>query len=238
MIRLMVKNLLNIWVRKKMSVEVERKFVCNADTLKTLEEIGVCVGQHQFCDQYFDTSKFDLTLKDIWLRKRTGCCELKCPVAVNGTEEKSGEQSKAAALCSRYKEITNLPEIQLRVKEVIKAVCEDGETETSPPQEDESWLSKMNLMCFAEYTTVRRSFTLEEEGVKIDLDQADFGYHVGEIEVLVPEGGDMQSALGKIERTARKLGLTGDQQVEGKMHVYLKKKNPEHYAKLLSALVL
>ncbi|KAL7374047.1 hypothetical protein ABVT39_020944 [Epinephelus coioides] len=239
MIRLMVKNLLNIWVRKKMNVEVERKFVCNADTLKTLEEIGaVCVGQRQFCDQYFDTSKFDLTLKDIWLRKRTGCWELKCPAAVNGTEEKSGEQSKAAALCSHYKEITNLPEIQLRVKEVIKAACEDGETETSPSQEDESWLSKMNLVCFAEYTTVRRSFTLEEEGVKIDLDQADFGYHVGEIEVLVPEGGDMQSALGKIERTARKLGLTGDQQVEGKMHVYLKKKYPEHYAKLLSARVL
>lgn len=116
-----------------------------------------------------------------------------------------GEQSKAAALCTRYKEITNLPEIQLRVKEVIKDVGEDSEASSS--QEDESWLSKVNLVCFAEFTTVRRSFTLEEEeGVQVDLDQADFGYHVGEIEVLVPEGGDVQSALEKIERTARKLG--------------------------------
>ncbi|XP_070784539.1 thiamine-triphosphatase [Enoplosus armatus] len=223
----------------QMSMEVERKFLCNADTLKTLEKIGaVCVGQRQFSDQYFDTPKFDLTLKDVWLRKRKGCWELKCPATVDGTEEMNGEQSKAAALCTRYMEITNLPEIQQRVKEVIKDMCEDRETETSSSQEDESWLSKMNLVCFAEFTTVRRSFTLEEEVVQIDLDQADFGYHVGEIEVLVPEGGDVQSALEKIERTAQKLGLTGDQRVEGKMNVYLKRNNPEHYARLLSEHVL
>lgn len=165
----------------------------------------MCVGQRQFHDQYFDTPKFDLTLRDVWLRKRKGCWELKCPTTVDGAEETSGEQRKAAALCTRYKEITSLPEIQLRVKEVIKDVCEDRET--SPSQEDEeSWLSKMNLVCFAEFATVRRTFTLAEEGVQIDLDQADFGYHVGEIEVLVPQGGDVQSALEKIERTARKLG--------------------------------
>lgn len=117
----------------------------------------------------------------------------------------SGEQSKAAALCTRYKEITSLPEIQLRVTEVIKDVCEDQETETGSSDQDESWLSKMNLVCFAEFTTVRRSFTLEEEGVQIDLDQADFGYHVGEVEVVVPEG-NVQAALEKIETTARKLG--------------------------------
>lgn len=220
----------------KMSVEVERKFLCNADTLKTLEKLGVCVGQRQFQDQYFDTPKFDLTLKDVWLRKRKGCWELKCPTTFEGTKETSGEQSTAAALCTRYKEITSLPEIQLRVKEVIKA-CEGGETSCS--QEDvEAWLSKMSLICFADFTTVRQSFTLEEEGVQIDLDQADFGYHVGEIEVLVPDGGDVQSALEKIERTAQKLGLTGNQRVEGKMNVYLKQHHPEHYAKLLSEHVL
>ncbi|KAF0028249.1 hypothetical protein F2P81_019336 [Scophthalmus maximus] len=191
----------------QMSVEVERKFICNAETLKTLEEIGaVCLGQRQFHDQYFDNPQFDLTLRDMWLRKRKGCWELKCPtVAVGGTEAMSGEQSKAAALCTRYKEITSLHDIQLRVTEVIKDVCEDGDTEVASSHQDESWLGKINLVCFAEFTTVRRSFTLEEEGVQIDLDQADFGYHVGEVEVLVPEGGDVQAALEKIERTARRL---------------------------------
>lgn len=165
----------------------------------------MCVAQRTFRDQYFDTPKFDLTLRDMWLRTRKGCWELKCPTTVDGAEETSGEQSKAAALCTSYKEITNLPEIQLRVKEVIEEFCEDRE-KSSSQEDEESWVSKINLVCFAEFTTVRQSFTLEEEGVQIDLDQADFGYSVGEIEVLVPEGGDVQSALEKIERTARKLG--------------------------------
>ncbi|XP_031728266.1 thiamine-triphosphatase isoform X1 [Anarrhichthys ocellatus] len=222
-----------------MSVEVERKFVCNADTLKTLEEIGaVCVGRWEFRDQYFDTPEFDLTLRDMWLRKRKACWELKCPTTVNGTDEASGGQSKAAALCSRYREITNLPKIQQRVREVMKDIREDGETEASPSQEDESWLSEMNLVRFADFTTVRQSFTLEEKGVQIDLDQADFGYQVGEIEVLVPDGGDVQSALEKIERMAGKLGLTGDQRVDGKMNVYLQRNYPEHHAKLLREHVL
>ncbi|XP_019942781.1 thiamine-triphosphatase [Paralichthys olivaceus] len=217
-----------------MSVEVERKFICDADTLKTLEELGaVCVGQKQFQDQYFDNPQFDLTLRDMWLRKRKGCWELKCPA-----EETSGEQSRAAALCTRYKEITSLHEIQLRVAAIIPDVCEDRDTETASSHQDESWLSRKNLACFAEFTTLRQSFNLEEGGVQIDLDQADFGYHVGELEVVIPEGGDVQAALEKIERTAQKLGLTGDRRVEGKMNVFLKRYHPEHYAKLLSAHIL
>ncbi|XP_030612483.1 thiamine-triphosphatase [Archocentrus centrarchus] len=223
-----------------MSVEVERKFLCNADTVQRLEEIGaVCVGQRQIHDQYFDTPEFHLTLRDMWLRKRKGCWELKCPTAAaSETEALGGKQSEAAALCTRYREITSLPEIHLRVTEAIKDTCEDRVSEAGFSQEDESWLSKLNLVCFAEFTTVRRSFTLKEEGVQIDLDQADFGYHVGELEVLIPEGGDLQAALEKIRKTAEKLGLTGDQRVKGKMDVFLKRNRPEHYAKLLSEHIL
>ncbi|MEQ2171551.1 hypothetical protein GOODEAATRI_011896 [Goodea atripinnis] len=251
-----------------MSVEVEQKFLFNSDTVKTIEEIGVCVGLKQFHDQYFDTPDFKLTLRDVWLRRRKQSWELKCPTAtVSGTGEPGREQS----LCTQYKEITNLPEIYQRVKEFIKEACEDGETEVTPSDEDDSWLGKMNLRCFAEFTTTRRSFTLKgEQGVQIDLDQADFGYHVGEIEVLVPEGGDMQSAQEKIRHTAQKLGelkairlyallcicnriiseavkffssvfhsgLNEERRVEGKMTVYLKRYRPEQYATLLSAHVL
>ncbi|XP_028290645.1 thiamine-triphosphatase isoform X2 [Gouania willdenowi] len=217
-----------------MNVEVERKFVCTADTMKALESMGVCVGQRRFHDQYYDTQKFDLTLKDMWLRKRKGCWELKCPTA----KEASSDHSQAAALCTRYQEITDVPEIHRRVGEVLKVSPE--ETQTSSEQEDEPWLVRCGLVCFAEFTTERRSFTLseEEEGVQIDLDQADFGYHVGEIEVLVPEGGDVQCALEKIRKTAQRLGLSNDQKVEGKMDVYLRKHHPEHYAKLLIEHVL
>uniref|UniRef100_A0A3Q2CB42 Thiamine triphosphatase n=1 Tax=Cyprinodon variegatus TaxID=28743 RepID=A0A3Q2CB42_CYPVA len=194
-----------------MSVEVEQKFIFDSDTLKT------------FHDQYFDTPDFKLTLRDTWLRRRKQSWELKCPTAaVSRTEE---------SLCTQYKEITNLSEIYQRVKELINNAPETDET---PSDEDDSWLSELHLVCFAEFTTTRRSFTLKGvEGVQIDLDQADFGYHVGEIEVLVPEGGDMLSAQEKIRQTAQRLG-----EVEGKMTVYLKRYRPEQYAKLLSAHIL
>ncbi|XP_068200024.1 thiamine-triphosphatase isoform X2 [Antennarius striatus] len=215
----------------KMSVEVERKFLCNADTRKALEQIGVCVGQRQFQDQYFDTPMFDLTLRNMWLRKRNKeCWELKCE-AVDGTEEMSRQQTRAVSMCTQYKEITSLHEIQLRLKEVLKT---NSDCEANSLQEDECWLGEMNLVPFAEFITERWSYTLEEDGVQVDLDRADFGYSVGEIEVLVPEGGNVKSALEKIERTAQKLGLTGNQRVDGKMNVYLQRNHPEHYAKLLS----
>ncbi|XP_077364591.1 thiamine-triphosphatase isoform X2 [Festucalex cinctus] len=203
-----------------MSIEVERKFVCNANRLKILEEIGACAGQFQFQDRYFDTPQFDLTLKDVWLRQRKGCWELKCPTITDKeAEETQGEPSKAAMLCTRYKEITDLTDIRLKLKEVLKdtgdkfSMTECCQTLTDHHGlaemncvSEECWTSAMNLVCFAEFTTVRRTFTLEEDGVHVDLDETDFGYAVGEIEVLVSEGGDMQAALDKIERTAKKLG--------------------------------
>lgn len=160
-----------------------------------ISSTAVCVHQHQFHDKYFDSPTFVLTLRDMWLRERQGCWELKCPTVTTNA---------AAELFTRYKEITNLSEIQMRVEEVLKG-GENGERSPSL-QDEESWLETYNLLCFAEFTTTRQSFVLQEEGVRVDLDQADFGYSVGEIEVLVPEGGDVNSALDKIERTAQKLG--------------------------------
>ncbi|XP_057679819.1 thiamine-triphosphatase [Corythoichthys intestinalis] len=228
-----------------MSIEVERKFVCDAKSLKVLEEIGVCAGQCQFQDRYFDTPQFDLTLRDFWLRQRKGCWELKCPLApVKGASATPGEPSRADTLCTRYKEITNVADIHLKLKEVLKDIFKNEEIlmtescQTLIDHQNEFWASAMNLVCFAEFTTVRRTFTFEGEGVHVDLDEADFGYSVGEIEVLLPEGGDMQAALDKIERTAKKLGVTGDQGVDGKMSVYLQRNYPAHYARLLSQNIL
>ncbi|XP_063063372.1 thiamine-triphosphatase [Engraulis encrasicolus] len=243
-----------------MSVEVERKFVCDPEIHTKLKDIGaICIGQRRFQDQYFDSPDFDLTLKDFWLRCREGCWELKCPV-VPKTQKHS---SQAEGLCSRYREITTVPEIQAEIaKAMAGRLChpigsckdDDGDdnkaTETSDVGSaavlcDDSmadWLRERNLTCFAKYTTERCSFSLAEDGVegvvRVDLDQADFGYCVGEIEVLVADGGDIQAAQQRIERTADKLGLSSGQRVEGKMDVYLQRNNPDHYAKLLAAHIL
>uniref|UniRef100_A0A3P8VLC2 Thiamine triphosphatase n=1 Tax=Cynoglossus semilaevis TaxID=244447 RepID=A0A3P8VLC2_CYNSE len=201
--------------------------------------LPVCVGHHQFHDQYFDTPTFDLTLRNMWLRKRKGCWELKCPTtqSVNSTQNSSGQQSKAG-LCTQYNELTNLHEIHQRVIEVINAVCEERGTKPIQLDLEESWVQNANLVCFAEFTTIRQSFALKGEGVNVDLDQADFGYQVGEVEVVIPKGGDVQAALEKIENIAKKLGLNPHERVLGKMDVYLKKNNPEHLATLKRMHVL
>lgn len=216
----------------------------------------MCIGQCEFHDQYFDTPDFDLTLRDMWLRKRKGSWELKCPTALSKTEETIGEQPNETSLCTRYKEITSLPEIKLKVKEVFKN-CAGGSINTGqrndhlvmveqlsheehcgPEGFSDSLPGELHLLCFAEFTTVRCCFTLPEEGVQIVLDQADFGYSVGEIEVLVQEEEDVGSAMEKIGKAARKLSLTRNLRIEGKMGVYLQRYCPKHYAKLKNAEII
>uniref|UniRef100_A0A671QLY2 Thiamine-triphosphatase n=1 Tax=Sinocyclocheilus anshuiensis TaxID=1608454 RepID=A0A671QLY2_9TELE len=234
-----------------MTVEVERKFVCDAEIMWKLQDIGAkCIGQRQFRDQYFDSPDFILTLKDFWLRCREGLWELKCP-AVSGTTPDNDTET----VCTRYREITSLPLIQSEVSRIIREHTAEGSESNSSQREqidkvaenedteicsadDTKWLNDLNLVCFAEFKTERCSYTLEREAgaVRVDLDQADFGYCVGEIEVLVPEGGDMNAALQRITGTA--ILLHCEKKVKGKMDVYLQRYRPEHYAKLLSAHIL
>ncbi|XP_017308786.1 thiamine-triphosphatase [Ictalurus punctatus] len=227
-----------------MSVEVERKFVCDSQVLEKLKDIGaVCLGQNEFKDQYFDSADFTLTLKDFWLRKREGSWELKRPAASHLNAEK-----RAQDVCTKYREITEVLQIRAELIAVMgistERTSDSLQTEQSKDvhAEFEKWLQDLKLECFAEFTTVRCSYALGYEGddrkVRVDLDQADFGYCVGEIEVLVSEGDEMTSAMQYIEKTAQKLGLSSQKKTQGKMHVYLQRFRPDHYAELLKAHVM
>ncbi|KAG9283243.1 thiamine-triphosphatase [Astyanax mexicanus] len=226
-----------------MSVEVERKFVCESDIQDKLKNIGaVCIGQSEFKDRYYDSPDYTLTLRDFWLRKREESWELKCPAFSRTDVEKIDE-----ALCTKYREVTDLKKIQAVVKTVCSGAVEGSldvseQKMTDNYNKNETWLKDLMLVCFAEYTTQRCSYVFEEDGgdgkVRVDLDQADFGYCVGEIEVLVSEGGDMQSAQHRIQKMAEKLGLGGEKRIQGKMDVYLQRYCPDHYAKLIKAHIL
>ncbi|XP_065151050.1 thiamine-triphosphatase [Paramisgurnus dabryanus] len=236
-----------------MTVEVERKFVCDAEVTRKLLDIGAkCIGQRQFQDQYFDTPDFILTLNNFWLRCREGMWELKCPTVWG-----SGPVNETETLCTRYKEITSFPLVQSEVRRIIRAHTTEGSESNSSqreqidkvrenegtdscPTDDKKWLIDLNLVCFAEYKTERCSYKLErEEGaVRVDLDKADFDYCVGEIEVLVPEGGEVNTALQRVTKIAAELGLSSEKKVKGKMDVYLQRYQPDQYAKLVSAHIL
>ncbi|KAF7691754.1 thiamine-triphosphatase [Silurus meridionalis] len=223
-----------------MPVEVERKFVCDTHILEKLKEIGaVCLGQYEFKDQYFDSTDFTLTLKDFWLRKREGSWELK-----RSTSSHSNADKRAQGGCTKYREITDMLQIRAELMEVyVDPTSDSFQTERGKDvHEFEKWLQEMKLECFAEFTTQRCSYALEyDEGhgkVRVDLDRADFGYCVGEIEVLVAEGNEMKSAMQSIEKTAEILGISGEQKTRGKMEVYLQRFRPDHYTELLKAHVM
>lgn len=121
----------------------------------------------------------------------------------------------AEHVCSNYREIIDLLQIKAELMAMLGIYTEHTSDSLQTEQgkdvhaEFEKWLQDLKLGCFAEFTTVRCSYALECKGedrrVRVDLDQADFGYCVGEIEVLVSEGGEM-SAMQSIEKTAQKLG--------------------------------
>lgn len=179
-----------------------------------------CIGQRRFQDQYFDSPDVILTLNDFWLRCREGLWELKCPAVLG-----SKPVNETETLCTRYKEITSFPLVQSEVRRIIKEHTGNGSESNSSqreqidkvaenedtgscPADDKKWLTDLNLVCFAEFKTERCSYVLEREGgaARVDLDQADFDYCVGEIEVLVPEGGDINEALQRITKIAEELG--------------------------------
>lgn len=167
--------------------------------------LAVCLGQHEFKDQYFDSADYALTIKDFWLRNREGSWELKRPTSDLNAE------ATVQNLCSKYREITDVLQIRAELMAIMD-ICTEHTLASAHTEQAEfkKWLQDMKLECFAEFTTVRCSYALEYEEdnrrVRVDLDQADFGYCVGEIEVLVSEGVEMKSAMKSIEKTARELG--------------------------------
>ncbi|XP_058872962.1 thiamine-triphosphatase isoform X2 [Acipenser ruthenus] len=103
-------------------------------------------------------------------------------------------------------------------------------------QTDSAWLGEFALVQFASFTTVRRSYILQG-GVRADLDLVDFGFAVGELEVLVETPEQIPAGAERIAELVEKLGLSEacKNRVPGKMDAYLKQFHPEHYGRLLRA---
>ncbi|XP_024075511.2 LOW QUALITY PROTEIN: thiamine-triphosphatase, partial [Terrapene carolina triunguis] len=94
----------------------------------------------------------------------------------------------------------------------------------------------LGLQEFASFVTRRRSYRLG--GLRVDLDQADFGYAVAEVEALVGAQEDVPAALEEVLQLRRALGRDGATRVPGKMSIYLQRHRPRHYQELLRAGVL
>ncbi|XP_048373851.1 thiamine-triphosphatase [Sphaerodactylus townsendi] len=230
------------------SVEVEQKFLFGPGTEEKLVAQGAAlVGNVSFRDQYFDTPDWRLTLADHWLRKREGAgWELKCPppectgISNPATENQSPRglpQVPARALrggtsridcATRYQEVT-CPH------NIVARVCGLLGVESAARLDDDvaRTVEELGLEEFATFVTHRRKYHVD--GLSVDLDEADFGYAVGEVEAVVTKQEDVPVVLKRIQEVFRQLGFEEKTKIPGKMSVYLKKFRPAHYESLVRA---
>jgi hypothetical protein len=88
----------------------------------------------------------------------------------------------------------------------------------------------MNITPFAALKLPEKNISVKI--LTIDLDLTNFGYQIGEIEVIVQSQDHILTAEDKIQRFARELGLNITSGVPGKVLTYLQRIRPEHYQAL------
>lgn len=172
--------------------EVESKFRVPSGFEKLAQMKGAKLLQRTtFTDVYFDAPNHELTLTGRWLRKRDSRWELKIQklknehwIESNCEIEDEGEivNELLKTLTARY---SNVIRDCTSVEDIIQSTC---------------------CKQIASFTTRRTVFEMPN-GVLIDLDQASFGYQVGELEVVVAKEKDIELAKENIQKTARLLGM-------------------------------
>ncbi|KAB1278102.1 Thiamine-triphosphatase [Camelus dromedarius] len=205
-------------------IEVERKFIPGPGTEERLQELGA-VLEHRvtFRDSYYDTPELSLMRADHWLRQREGSgWEFKCP----GATSVSGPHTE-------YMELTAEPAIVAQLCEVLGAeVLGAGGVAAT--------LGPLGLQEVASFVTKRSAWKLvlsgadeEEPPLRVDLDTADFGYAVGEVEALVHKEAEVPTALKKIHSLSSMLGVPAQETAPAKLIVYLQHFRPQDYQRLL-----
>lgn len=195
-------------------IEVEKKFILKDEDIDRLTQGAEFISEKTFTDTYYDTVDFSLTTKDMWLRQRGDRFELKVPL-------NQGESISNRVL-DQYEEYETEEEIRkiLRLPE-HKTLKED--------LEDAGYHSIGTL------TTTRKKYKKGE--FIIDLDIIDFGYQIGEIELMVKDQSEIQEASDKIIAFAKENGLIITA-VRGKIIEYIHRNDPKHYQALVDAGVV
>lgn len=180
-----------------MSIEVEHKFVVGPHTQAALASLGAArEGCVSFKDIYYDTNEHTISFQDLWLRQRDGAWQLKHPVQKHA--------SKPAT--DQYRELESEKDIlnHLVTSEALLSDLEQRHQQLSL----ERLVSEGELVSIAEFVTTRETWLLnvKELHLSIVLDTADFGYSVGEVEMMVESLDGVAEAKTRVRELADLIG--------------------------------
>ena len=195
-------------------IEVEKKFILSEQDKKRLTKDAEFLSERVFTDIYYDTEIFSLTANDKWLRSREGRFELKLPL-----------HEGADRLADQYDEL----EDEQKIREALDLPINENLADD---------LTKAGYSPFCTCKTTRRKYKKELFIIDLDIvDFQDFAYNIGEIELMVSEKSEIESAIEKIMDFAKSQNLT-IAPVRGKIVEYLKRAKPNHYQTLVKKKVV
>ncbi|XP_050030314.1 thiamine-triphosphatase-like [Dermacentor andersoni] len=214
--------------------EIERKFRVPPDVERRLLALGASlVSRRTFVDAYYDTEDYFLCLRDHWLRLRSdenNTWELK--------HRRKGDASCGAA--AAYREVRGDAQIMATLGEVLPRA-----RLVNDAQRVSDLVANGTLRELALITTVRKTFKAPGMNAVVDIDETDWGFSVGEIEVVLVEsddgsdlaGADVERATAEIAALSSQLGVDEEgPPPEGKVESYLKLRRPELYYRLLDCI--
>lgn len=196
--------------------EVEKNFNLTPEEKDRLLEGAEFVGEKTITDVYFDTPTFDLTKRDIWLRKRDGKFEVKIPAE----PPERGRRRKT----DRYLEVEDEEGIRREL------ALPEGES-----MDDSAERAGYSPFCVC--TTVRESYRKEGFNIVIDhVTYSDVGwsYDTSEIERMVAAADEMAGAADAVMAFAERHGLKAAD-APGKVIEYLRRHRRDQYRTLVES---
>jgi len=219
-------------------IEVERKFVpCAVGVVALLADarpLGPPVRELR--DEYWDTPRADLMRHDLWLRLRNASWQLKVKVEAY-TPAESNEKSVKGGI-DRYEEVDDVSRIVSLVARAISAanggrLARQMHAFDDKNSDADAIFRAAGLSAVAAVCTRRKSYLkpFRSSSVRIDIDESDFGYAVGELELLVEHPDECPRAERILDELANEYALSSHTP-PSKLAVYLEMRNPRLYHEL------
>ena len=191
-------------------IEVEKKFILSAEEVEKLVRGSEFVGEVKLDDVYYDTPDFVLMKQDKYLRRRNGQFEFKVSTEL-----------VTNAPIAHYGELTSDGEIREELG------LGRGDFEQT--------VKKAGYKPMVPIKTLRKKY--KEGDFNIDIDSADFGHDVAEVELMVEKEEDVQEAVGRIQQFAfsKGFGDKSEEGIRGKVIEYLYRKNHVVYEEIVES---